>query len=616
MEDFKFLINNTMIAKVNGDLFDMQRPLESDCTMEFLGFDDEEGRSVFWHSSAHVLGEACEEHYGCHLCMGPPVEDGFYYEMYMEQHQVSSKDYPILETLMKKIVKDQQPFERLVVEKTDLLEMFKHNQFKLRLIRDKIPDGGSTTVYRCGPLIDLCRGPHVTSTGRIKALKVVKNSSSYWLGSAENESLQRIYGISFPDTKLLKEWEEFQKKASESDHRLIGKQQELFFFHEWSPGSCFFLPTGAYIYNTLIEFIRSEYRKRGFSEVITPNIYNYRLWEQSGHWENYRENIFQFDVEKERFALKPMNCPGHCLIFNHRPRSYRELPLRFADFGVLHRNELSGTLTGLTRVRRFQQDDAHIFCTHEQLTEEIMGTFDFLKHVYGIFGFTFTLALATRPEKFLGDIETWNQAEKQLEEALNRSGFQWVLNAGDGAFYGPKIDIRIMDALKRRHQCATIQLDFQLPLRFNLKYSTADQKEEHPVIIHRAILGSVERMIAILTENYYGKFPLWLSPKQICIIPVAQHFDQYAKSVQEIFHRNSFNVDVDFSGDTLPKKVRNAQMHRYNYLFVVGEKEMEHQTVAIRIRDHEKLTTLSINEALAILIKKRDTKSSQAEIEA
>jgi threonyl-tRNA synthetase len=336
-----------------------------------------------------------------------------------------------------------------------------------------------------------------------------------------------------------------------------------------------------------------------------------KLWEQSGHWENYQENMFKFEVENEKFALKPMNCPGHCLMFGHRIRSHRELPIRWADFGVLHRNELSGTLTGLTRVRRFQQDDAHIFCTQEQLANEISGAFDFLRHIYGIFGFTFTLALSTRPEKFLGDIDLWNKAEKQLEDALRCSGFEWKLNPGDGAFYGPKIDIRMTDALRRRHQCATIQLDFQLPIRFNLKYTTAHQTEERPVIIHRAILGSVERMIAILTENYSGKFPLWLSPKQICVIPVVSLplLDVYIKEVYELFHTNGFNIDVDFGSDTLSKKVRNAQTQHYNYLFVMGEKEMEHRTVAIRVRDSNKVTTLLVDEAFHLLSKKRQSKS-------
>ena len=341
---------------------------------------------------------------------------------------------------------------------------------KVHFIKEKIPDGSSSTVYRCGPLIDLCLGPHIPNTSRVKAYTVYRNASSYWLGKAENEVLQRVYGISFNDNKSLTEWQQWREEAKKRDHRLIGRNQELFFFHELSPGSCFFLPRGARIYNTLVTFIRAEYTKRGFQEVVTPNMYNTKLWERSGHWQNYQENMFSFDVEGEKFALKPMNCPGHCLMFGLRTRSHRELPLRLADFGVLHRNELSGALTGLTRVRRFQQDDAHIFCAPEQIKQEIEGAFDFLKHVYTIFGFGLTMALSTRPEKFLGDVEVWNKAEKQLEEALIASGFEWKLNPGDGAFYGPKIDITISDAMRKRHQCATIQLDFQLPNRFELLF--------------------------------------------------------------------------------------------------------------------------------------------------
>jgi threonyl-tRNA synthetase len=372
---------------------------------------------------------------------------------------------------MKSAVKEKQQFVRLEMKKEDLLEMFKFNEFKQRLLRERIQTP-TTTVYRNGPFIDLCRGPHIRHTGKIKGLQLTKNSSTYWEGNAAAESLQRVYGISFPDTKQLKEWQKFQKEAAKRDHRKLGREHELFFFHELSPGSCFFLPRGAHIYNKLIEFIREEYHKRGFQEVITPNVYNSKLWKTSGHWEHYAENMFRFDVEKETFALKPMNCPGHCLMFDMRPRSWRELPLRMADFGVLHRNELSGALSGLTRVRRFQQDDAHIFCTPEQIKSEIHHCLDFLQHVYSVFGFTFKLYLSTRPEKFLGEIAVWDNAEKQLEESLNEFGSKWVLNPGDGAFYGPKIDIQIMDALRRPHQCATIQLDFQLPERFNLSYMT------------------------------------------------------------------------------------------------------------------------------------------------
>ncbi|XP_071871720.1 threonine--tRNA ligase isoform X1 [Bombus fervidus] len=580
------LADSTVIAKVNNELWDLDRPLESDCKLELLKFDHPDGQQVFWHSSAHILGEAMERVYGGCLCYGPPIENGFYYDMYVGETGISNLDFPFLETLYKKIAKDKQPFERLEMTKEDLLEMFKYNEFKVRIINEKIHTP-TTTVYRCGPLIDLCRGPHVRHTGKVKAIKITKGSSTYWEGNVNAESLQRIYGISFPDTKQLKEWEKFQEEAAKRDHRKIGKEQELFFFHELSPGSCFFQPRGAYIYNTLVEFIRSEYRKRGFQEVVTPNIYNSKLWQTSGHWLHYAENMFSFDVEKETFALKPMNCPGHCMIFDVRIRSWRELPLRMADFGVLHRNELSGALTGLTRVRRFQQDDAHIFCSVDQIKDEMIGALDFLRHVYSVFGFTFNLCLSTRPEKYMGDIEMWDQAEKALAESLDAFGEPWKINPEDGAFYGPKIDITIMDALKRHHQCATIQLDFQLPIRFNLSYINESGEKTRPVIIHRAILGSVERMIAILTESYAGKWPFWLSPRQVMVIPVSSQFDEYAEQVKDKLWNSGIMVEIDTdSSDTLNKKIRNAQLAQFNFILVVGEKELNAGTVNVRTRDN------------------------------
>uniref|UniRef100_A0A673MC72 threonine--tRNA ligase n=1 Tax=Sinocyclocheilus rhinocerous TaxID=307959 RepID=A0A673MC72_9TELE len=433
------LADSCVIARVNGELWDLDRPLETDCSLELLRFAHEDAQAVYWHSSAHILGEAMEQFYGGCLCYGPPIENGFYYDMFLDgQKGVSSTEFGDLENICRSIMKDKQPFERLEISKETLLEMFKYNKFKCRILNEKVSTP-TTTVYRCGPLIDLCRGPHVRHTGKIKALKIYKNSSTYWEGRSDMETLQRIYGISFPDGKMLKEWERFQEEAKNRDHRKIGKDQELFFFHDLSPGSCFFLPRGAYIYNTLTEFIREEYSRRGFQEVASPNIYNSKLWETSGHWQHYSENMFSFPVEQDVFALKPMNCPGHCLMFGHRPRSWRELPLRLADFGVLHRNELSGTLTGLTRVRRFQQDDAHIFCTMDQIESEMKGCLDVLRCVYDVFGFSFQLHLSTRPEKFLGDIAVWNQAEKQLENSLNEFGEPWKLNPGDGAFYGPKV---------------------------------------------------------------------------------------------------------------------------------------------------------------------------------
>ncbi|RTG83207.1 threonyl-tRNA synthetase [Schistosoma bovis] len=453
---------------------------------------------------------------------------------WVRQHSgLGPEDLSVVENVCHSICKENQPFERLEMKKEDLLKMFAYNEFKCRIIRDKI-DTPTTTVYRCGPLIDLCRGPHVRHT------------------------VSR---------------ELFSEEAAKRDHRKLGVEQKLFFFHELSPGSCFFLPAGAHIYNTLVSFIRSEYWKRGFQEVITPNIYNSALWEQSGHWQHYSENLFKIEVEKQTFGLKPMNCPGHCLMYAKEIRSHKELPLRFADFGVLHRNEFSGALSGLTRVRRFQQDDAHIFCREDQ----------------------------------------------QLKESLDEVGLKWELNPGDGAFYGPKIDITIMDALRRRHQCATIQLDFQLPVRFNLSYASetdnlsgsdnynnvsnttngisdhheatnhqTDLNIHRPVIIHRAILGSVERIIAILTESYGGKWPFWLSPRQVLVVPVVSACDEYAIDVKNRLHDAGFMVSVDTDpGRTLNKKIRNGQLLQNNFILVVGEKEITNGTVNVRTRDNK-----------------------------
>ncbi|KAH6589050.1 hypothetical protein BASA61_005754 [Batrachochytrium salamandrivorans] len=610
----KSLADKAVISKVDGVLFDLMRPLEQSCSLEILDFDHEEGKKVFWHSSAHVLGEACELHYGCHLCIGPPIEEGFYYEMSMER-SVTLADYDALQTLSKKAVAEKQPFERLVVSKENLLEMFKENKYKVHIIKDKIPDNTSTTVYRCGPLIDLCYGPHIPNTNRIKALKVTKNSASYFLGNAKNDSLQRVYGVSFPDTKLMKDYEKFVEEAEKRDHRKIGIEQELFFFNDYSPGSAFFLPHGTRIYNTLVELQRSEYRKRGFHEVVTPNMYNTKLWEKSGHWVNYHEDMFSLEVEKEKFALKPMNCPGHCVMFKHRERSYRELPLRLADFGVLHRNEASGALSGLTRVRRFQQDDAHIFCRLDQVGTEMDGCLNFLSHIYGIFGFTFELKLSTRPEKFLGEISAWDKAEKLLEDALNTFGSPWTLNEGDGAFYGPKIDIVISDALRRRHQCATIQLDFQLPERFELEYRTDDPANQfaRPIMIHRAILGSVERMIAILTENFSGKWPFWLSPRQIIVVPIAAPFNDYASQVAQRLRDVGLYAESDVSDLTLKKKVRNAEISQWNFIFIVGEEEFKTDSVNSRNRDDplskNKGVCVGVAEILSKLVELRDSRS-------
>ncbi|XP_022733881.1 threonine--tRNA ligase, mitochondrial 1-like isoform X2 [Durio zibethinus] len=566
----KSLAANALISSVNGVLWDMNRPLEDDCELKIFTFDSDEGRDTFWHSSAHILGQSLESIYGCKLCIGPCTTRG----------------------------EEKQPFERIEVTREQAIEIFSENNFKVEIIND-LPVDKTITVYRCGPLVDLCRGPHIPNTSFVKAFACLKASSAYWRGNKDRESLQRVYGISYPDQKRLKEYIHQLEEAKKYDHRLLGTKQELFFCHPLSPGSWFFLPYGTRIYNKLMEFIRNEYWKRGYQEVKSPNMYNMNLWETSGHAANYKENMFLFEIEKQEFGLKPMNCPGHCLMFQHRVRSYRELPLRLADFGVLHRNEASGALTGLTRVRRFQQDDAHIFCRESQIKEEVKGVLEFIDYAYTVFGFTYELKLSTRPEKYLGDLATWERAEAALTEALNLSGKPWQINEGDGAFYGPKIDISVSDALNRKFQCATLQLDFQLPERFKLEYSAEDEaKREKPVMIHRAILGSVERMFAILLEHYKGKWPFWLSPRQAIVCPVSEKSENYAIEVQDRIHEAGYYVDIDMTDRRIQKKVREAQLAQYNYILVVGEEELETKQVSVRVRDKADLSTMSIEGLL------------------
>ncbi|XP_042411104.1 threonine--tRNA ligase, mitochondrial 1-like [Zingiber officinale] len=594
------LAASALIAQVNGTLWDMTRPLEGDSDLKLFKFDDNEGRDTFWHSSAHILGQSLEMEYGCRLCIGPCTTrgEGFYYDAFYDDLTLNEENFNQIQSWASKAAGEKQPFERIEVTREQALEIFAENKFKVEIINE-LPEDKTITVYRCGPLVDLCRGPHIPNTSFVKAFACLKASASYWRGKSDRESLQRVYGISFPDSKRLKEYLTQIEEAKKRDHRILGQNQDLFFFHQLSPGSCFFLPHGTRIYNKLIEFLRAQYRDRGYQEVITPNIYNMQLWETSGHAANYKENMFVFEIEKQEFGLKPMNCPGHCLMFEHRVRSYRELPLRLADFGVLHRNELSGALTGLTRVRRFQQDDAHIFCRESQIKEEVKNVLDFISHTYGIFGFTFELELSTRPEKYLGEIEIWDKAEAALGEALNEFGRPWQINEGDGAFYGPKIDIGVFDALKRKFQCATLQLDFQLPLRFKLSYSAEDEaKLERPVMIHRAILGSVERMLAILLEHYKGKWPFWLSPRQAIVCPVSEKSQSYAEQLRDKIHTAGYYVDADLTDRKIQKKVREAQLAQYNYILVVGEEEAKTGQVSVRVRDGSDHSVMSLDALL------------------
>jgi len=603
------------VARLDGtEMWDMTRPLERSSKIELMKFDHKEAKHVFWHSSAHVIGEAMEQYFGGKLVFGPALEDMFYYDIDSE-YTITDNDFKKVEGVVGQITKENQPFERLMVSKEDLLRMFAYNPYKQKVLREKVTTE-YTSAYRCGTLIDLCRGPHLTETGQIKAFKVLKTSSAYFEGKADQESLSRLYGISFPDKKLLKQWEKFQEQAKERAHKKIGKEQELFFFDEHSPGCCFWYPKGAFIFNQLQELMREEYRKRGFKEVITPNLFDSDLWKTSGHWDHYAENMFKVDdVDKKVFALKPMNCPSHCLLFRSRTRTYRELPMRIADFGVLHRNELSGALNGLKRVRRFQQDDAHIFCSPDMIKKEMTGCLEFMNFIIkDIIGMDFKLFLSTRPEGYLGTLETWDSAENQLKESLTEYGQAFEIDEGGGAFYGPKIDIKVTDALNREHQTATIQLDFQLPIKFNLKYMDKDGEEKRPVMIHRAILGSMERQMSIITENYGGKWPLWLSPRMAKVITVSEKFNDYGREVEDTLYAAGIEVEFDqHDGNTLNKKIRNAQLEQFNFILVIGAKEMENRSVNIRTRDNKQRGEHSLEFTTQRLVELKKARVRDAE---
>ncbi|KAE9020757.1 putative threonine--tRNA ligase 1, cytoplasmic [Phytophthora fragariae] len=580
-----------LAAKIegSGELLDLRTPLQRSGALRLLDFSSDEGKSVFWHSSAHVLGQALEGKFQdkIRLTDGPALsEGGFFYEMFLEDGlTVSETDFEELARNIKKIVKARQPFERLQVTREFADELFAYSDFKRDMLH-KIPEGEAISLYRCGPLIDLCRGPHVPHTGMLSSFEITRCGASHWEGK---ELLQRVYAISFPNNAQLKEWRHLQDEAKKRGHRLIGRAQQLFMFHPLSPGSSFFLPHGTRVFNTLADFIRGEYKRRGYDEVITPLIFKKELWETSGHLKNYHDDMFMVsqgistgdegceghghdhahgEEECDQFGLKPMNCPGHCLMFREAKKySYRELPVRLADFSALHRNEASA-----------------------QVQSEISQALDFIKHVYGIFDFKFNMRLSTRPEKYMGDLELWDDAEDQLRLALDDFGQPWTVNEGDGAFYGPKIDIVVTDALKRQHQCGTIQLDFQLPINFELEYDGADGESHTPIIIHRAVLGSIERMMAILIEHTGGKWPLWLSPRQVAVLPIAEAHREYAHEVASKLQTatpRGLYVDVQDGSKTLNKRVREAQVAGYNYILVVGDKEQAAQEINIRTRDNQ-----------------------------
>ncbi|KAM4601098.1 threonine--tRNA ligase 1, cytoplasmic-like isoform 4-T5 [Polymixia lowei] len=604
-------VKGALVSKVNGELWELVRPLEADCELQLLGFDTVEGKQAAWRTGACVLGGVLEGVFGAELCREGVSESGLYCDHLLEKGDLSLSD---VEESCKETAALKLPISRLELDTDGIRELFQNSKLRLQLVEEQM-NGPTVTVYRCGDSVGVCSGPLLPHTGLLKVFKMLQVSPVTLAGRPEASGVARLLGVAFPGERDREQWQREQEEARKRDHRRIGKDQELFFFNDVSPGSCFFLPKGAHIYNTLTDFIKSEYQRRGFNEVVTPTLYSTALWERSGHWEHYSENMFTVTSEgTQTYALKPMNCPAHCLMFEQRVRSWRELPLRWADFGALHRNELSGALGGLTRVRRFCQDDAHIFCTPEQLEQEIVACLDFVRSVYRVFGFSFHCLLSTRPTPCLGEPELWDTAEQQLERSLQQFGERWELNPGDGAFYGPKIDILIKDAIGRQHQCATIQLDFQLPIRFDLQYVGPDGQAHRPVMVHRAVLGSLERMIGILAENFGGKWPLWLSPAQVMVVPVGGDSEPYAQQMVQQLRDAGFMADLnEDQGATLNKKIRSAQLAQYNYIFVVGEKECVSGTVSVRTRAGKQLGRRSTEEVLTSLTQLRDTRSNREE---
>ncbi|MBA2728878.1 MAG: threonine--tRNA ligase [Parachlamydiaceae bacterium] len=593
--------HQALAASINGTTKDLTTPLNNNDQVILWGFDDPEGKEVFWHTSAHVLAQAVLRLYpDAKPTIGPPIEGGFYYD-FGDLH-ISEQDLDRIEKEMQAVVSENFISTREEFRSKDEAKgLFGDNKYKCELI-DSFPADAALTGYRQGEFFDLCRGPHMPNIGKIKALKLLKVSGAYWHGDAKNDVLTRIYGITFPDRKLLKEHLTMLEEAKKRDHKIIGPKLGLFSLKEEAPGMPFIHPKGLYIWNQLVAYIRECLDRNDYIEIKTPTLMTRELWEKSGHWANYRQNMFTSQVEERDFAIKPMNCPGGMLYFKSDVHSYRELPLRVAEIGNVHRFEPSGSLSGLFRVRSFHQDDAHIFMEPSQIESEIINVLKLSEEIYTTFGLTYRLELSTKPEKnTIGTDEDWKIATEGLQGALNKHGREYRINEGDGAFYGPKIDFHIRDAINRTWQCGTIQLDMALPERFELEYTTSDGSRKRPTMIHRAIFGSIERFFGILIEHFSGKFPLWLSPVQVRILNVADRHLPYAQELNAQLKKAGFQCAIDDSNESVSKKIRNAQLDQVNYMLTIGDKEVENRSINLRTRDnvvHGEIQILPFIEAI------------------
>jgi threonyl-tRNA synthetase len=607
------LARATVAAVINDAVVDLTHPIEEDSTIRLLTFRDRQGVEVFHHSGAHLLAQAVTQLFPeARPTIGPPVDEGFYYDF--DHEPFTAEDVERIEQKMKELAKADQQIQRVELTREEALERFKDNPYKTEMIEDL--EDGTISAYQQGDFMDLCRGPHVPTTRMFKGIKVLKVAGAYWRGDARNQQLQRIYAITFPDKKQLKQHLHMLEEAKKRDHRKVGRELDLFSFHAEGPGFPFWHNNGMLLKEECVKYWREVHRKHNYIEISTPVMLDETLWHRSGHASYYRENMYFSDVDERPFAIKPMNCPGGLLYFVSKRHSYRDLPARVAELGLVHRHEMSGVLHGLFRVRCFTQDDAHVYCTPEQLTDEVVEVVRLVFEIYKTFGFSdVKVELSTRPEKRIGSDDVWDRAEAALQAALEREEIDYELNPGDGAFYGPKIDFHIRDCMNRSWQCGTVQVDFSLPSkeRFNATYEGADGQRHEAVMVHRAILGSLERFIGILLEHYAGKLPLWLSPRQARIIPVSDNFLDYARSVKNSLADAGLKVDVDDRNETVSKKVRHAQLERCNFQLVVGGREEEDGTVSVRTRTNKQLGTMSVDDFASMAQRKIEDRDNSEE---
>lgn len=602
------LAKKAVVGSVNATTYDLARPILTDAQIAIYDAHSVKGIEVIRHSTAHLLAHAVKRLYpDAHFGVGPIVENGFYYDIEMA-HTLVPEDLMHIEREMKKIVSENLTIKRNEVTREEAKQLFANDSLKLELL-EAIPSDELVTVYQQGEFYDLCRGPHVQSTNKLQHFKLMNISGAYWRGDSKNQMLQRIYGVAFASKEDLQEHLNFLKEAEKRNHRKLGRELELFMFSEEAPGMPFYLANGQIIRNELENFLRELQTFYDYKEVRTPLMMNQRLWEQSGHWQHYKENMYFTQVDEQRFALKPMNCPGHMLIYKNDLHSYRDLPIRMAEFGQVHRHEFSGALNGLLRVRTFCQDDAHIFVTPKQIEDEITLALKIIDQVYQVFGFEYEIELSTRPDDYMGDLDLWNQAERALENVLNNLNYPYKINEGDGAFYGPKIDIHIKDAIKRSHQCATVQLDFQLPEKFDLLYVNEQNEKVRPVVIHRAVFGSIDRFLGILIEHFGGAFPLWLAPKHVEIIGVSEVHNGYAERIYEQLKKAGIRVSIDRRNEKLGRKIRDAQIQKTPYVLILGDQEQKDQNVTVRGYKQQEQKIMPLVKFLSEILKEITEKS-------